>query len=88
MPEVYFTSHLRSVIGSGAHCVDAATVAEAMEAVFALYPQARGYVLDDQGRLRQHIAVFWEGQRLGPGQLDQAVESHHRIDILQALSGG
>lgn len=88
MPEVYFTSHLRGVVGSGAHRVEADTVAAAMEAVFQFHPRARGYILDDQGRLRQHIAVFCEGQRIGPGQLDQAVEPHHRIDILQALSGG
>jgi sulfur-carrier protein len=88
VPEVYFTSHLRSIIGSGAHRVEAATVAAAMEAVFQQHPRARGYILDDQGCLRQHVAVFCEGQRIGPGQLDKEVEPHHRIDILQALSGG
>ncbi len=61
MAKVIFTSHLRSVAPGGAVDASGGSVGEALAAVFAEYPQLRGYVLDDQDRLRLHIAVFVDG---------------------------
>ena len=42
--------------------VDGATVDAALAAVFATQPALRGYVLDDQGALRRHVAVYVNGR--------------------------
>ena len=39
-----------------------ATVGAALALVFASRPALRGYVLDDQGALRRHVAVYVNGQ--------------------------
>jgi molybdopterin synthase sulfur carrier subunit len=46
-------------------------------------------VLDDQGRLRQHMAVFIDGRQLRDrlGLSDQ-VSTNAVVDLVQALSGG
>ena len=38
-----------------------ATVGESLEAAFALYPKLRGYVLDEHGALRFHMAIYVDG---------------------------
>jgi sulfur-carrier protein len=37
---------------------EGSTVQEALDRVFAENPLLRSYLLDDQGRLRQHVNVF------------------------------
>jgi len=49
--------------------VDGATLSEALAAVFASRPTLRGYVLDDQGALRRHVAVYINGH---PGEGSRA----------------
>jgi len=44
--------------------VDGQTVKQVLEAVFLKNPQARGYVLDDQGAVRSHMVVFVDGQQI------------------------
>lgn len=88
MALVHFTSHLRHV--APAAPVDAAgtTVAEVLADVFARFPAVRGYVLDDQDRLRLHIAVFVDGEHLRKDILAAPVAPHSEVYVLQALSGG
>jgi hypothetical protein len=85
MPSVVFTSHLRRLAPAGPLDIDADTVGGALAAVFAEHPMLEGYVLDDQKRLRRHIAVFVDSER---ASLDAPVASSSRITVLQALSGG
>ena len=57
--------------------------------VFASREQLRGYVLDDQGSLRRHVAVFVDGQPiLDPRGLTDEVPADATIHVIQALSGG
>jgi len=43
---------------------------------FRLHEQARGYVLDDQGRIRQHMVLFIDGdQARDRDRLSDHVES-------------
>jgi hypothetical protein len=69
--------------------VKGATVREALDAVFADDPLLRGYVLDEQGRLRRHVNVFVNSSmivdRMGLGD---PVGRDDEIYVLQALSGG
>jgi molybdopterin converting factor small subunit len=65
------------------------TAREALEHAFALYPRARGYVLDEHGALRPHMALFVNGRpaadREGLGDL---VQDGDEVVVMQALSGG
>ncbi|HSD36201.1 MAG TPA: MoaD/ThiS family protein [Rhodocyclaceae bacterium] len=68
---------------------DAATLREALEASFAANPQLRGYVLDEQGHIRKHVAVFIDGQMLTNRQnLSHPLGPTSEVYVLQALSGG
>jgi sulfur carrier protein ThiS len=69
--------------------VAGSTAREALEQAFARYPQVRGYVLDDHGFLRQHMAVFINGQASADRKgLGDAVRDTDEIVVMQALSGG
>jgi len=57
--------------------------------VFASRPALRGYVLDDQGALRRHVAVYINGRAVRDRvRLTDAVAPHDEIYVFQALSGG
>jgi sulfur carrier protein ThiS len=65
------------------------TVAEVVRAVDALAPGFAFYVCDERGRLRQHVNIFVESERVSDrATLTDPVESTSRVLILQALSGG
>ena len=62
---------------------------QALEAYFQAIPLARGYVLDDQGALRKHMAIFINGEPVfDRTHLADPVPEQGTIDVLQALSGG
>jgi molybdopterin synthase sulfur carrier subunit len=67
----------------------AATVGEALDALFAEFPMLRGYVLDERGALRRHIALFVDGDALQPkSDLGRGLAANAEIHLMQALSGG
>lgn len=89
MPRVVFTSHLRRHVACPELDVSARSVAEALEAAFEQAPQVRGYVVDDQGQLRKHVAVYVDGQRIADRmRMSDPVGERSEIWVLQALSGG
>jgi len=89
MPTVIFTRQLERFLAAPTVTVAGTTLGEALGVVFADHPALRGYVLDDQGALRRHVAVFVDGRpaadRTG---LTDAVGPDDEIYIFQALSGG
>ena len=89
MPTIHVTSHLRHVAPSGPTQVEAATLGAALDAYFATAPRVRSYILDDQGRLRRHVAVFIDGELLlDKKNLGRGVAPSSEIYVMQALSGG
>lgn len=90
MVRVHFTPQLRRHIDCPDQALVAATtVREALEAVFARHPGAKSYVLDDQGALRKHVAVFVDGAPLTDRRtLADRLSTEAEIHVLQALSGG
>jgi len=89
MAEIHFTSWLRSVVGEGAREAQGATVGAALDALFANEPHVRGYVLDEQGRLRKHVCIFADGKRLAHASaLAQPISPNSKLYVMQALSGG
>ena len=48
-----------------------------------------GYVLDDEGKLRKHMAAFIDGRQIDDrDRLSDAVPDGAVVDIVQSLSGG
>ncbi len=89
MPLVRFTRNIQRHVECPVCEVMGDSVRQVVENYFREHPAARGYVLDDQGRLRQHMAVFVDGaQILDRDTLSDAVRPGAVIDVVQALSGG
>jgi sulfur-carrier protein len=75
--------------GERSFTVSGATVREVLEALFALYPQLRGYVTDEHGTLRHHVVCFVNGIAVqDKAALSEAVPADGEVHIFQALSGG
>ncbi len=89
MVKVVFTQNLQRHVACPEIAVAASSVREALEAVFATNPRARGYVLDDQSRLRRHMAIFVDGRLIRDrAGLSDPVGETSTIAVFQALSGG
>ncbi len=89
MAVVTFTQNLRRHLEAPPAEVTAGTVREALDRVFEANPRLRGYVLDDQGRLRKHVIVFVDGEMIADrDRLEDSIESGSEIFVMQALSGG
>lgn len=89
MALVRFTENIQRHVSCPAGEVRGSTVREVLEAFFEAHPRARGYCLDDQGRLRRHMVVFVEGQVISDREhLSDAVGANAKVDVMQALSGG
>ena len=89
MPRVVFTSNLQRHVSCPETQVAAGTVRTALAQVFATQPQARGYVLDEQGHLRKHVVIFVDGQRVRDHErLDDPVRDASEVYVMQALTGG
>lgn len=89
MARVTFTQNLQRHVASPPDQAPGETVGQVLEAVFARNPQARGYVLDEQGAVRRHMVIFVDGHvvtdRTG---LSDCVTETSEICVMQALSGG
>ncbi|MCB2106432.1 MAG: MoaD/ThiS family protein [Rhodobacteraceae bacterium] len=89
MVQVHFTAHLQRVAPENPIDGAGSTIREVLASVFAKTPGLKTYILDDQDRLRIHIAVFLDGEHLrGSDILSQPVKPDSELYILQALSGG
>lgn len=89
MPNVTFAPAIQRHVPVPARDVRAATVAEALAEVFVERPALRGYILDDQGSLRRHVAVFVDGAMIRDRvRLGDPLQADSRVYVVQALSGG
>lgn len=89
MPTVSFTKNLQRHVEVSERDVEATTVREALEIVFADTPRLREYVLDDNGAVRRHVTIFVDGEAIADRRLQtDTVSADARIYVMQALSGG
>jgi hypothetical protein len=89
MPTVTFTQNIQRHVACPAMRVEGITVRAALDAYFTAHPAARGYVLDEQGAVRHHVAVFVDGEMIRDRRtLDVALAPDSEIYVMQALSGG
>lgn len=89
MGEVVFTANLRRHVACPPARIDAGSVRQVLDGVFAANPPLRAYVLDEQGRLRRHVNVYINDRpvadRVG---LSDHVGPTDDVFVFQALSGG
>jgi hypothetical protein len=89
MPTVRFTDNIQRHVACPTCEVAGSTLREVLDGYFRSNGQARGYVLDDRGRLRQHMAVFIDGRQIRDRDaLSDPVAPDATVDVVQALSGG
>lgn len=89
MAHIVFAPAIQRHVASPARDIAAATVRSALDAVFGLQPELRGYILDDQAQLRRHLAIFVDGRAIADRcGLGDALRQDSRVYVVQALSGG
>lgn len=65
------------------------TVADALAALWALYPGVRDRIVNEQGQIRQHINIFIGNEHIRyTGGLASPLREGSEISIVPAVSGG
>ena len=89
MAEIVFAKAFRRHVDCPDATVSGADVREALAAYFEQYPTVRGYVLDDVGAVRKHVALFVDNDLIADRtNLTDALGEQSTIHVFQALSGG
>jgi molybdopterin synthase sulfur carrier subunit len=89
MAQLIFTQQLARFTSVPEVHSSATLLRAALDDAFAGNPQLRGYVLDEQGYLRDNVVIFIDGRRMRERKLlDDPLQSDSTVYILQALSGG
>ncbi|MEJ5989180.1 MoaD/ThiS family protein [Ramlibacter sp. PS3R-8] len=89
MPTVSFAPALTRHVPCPPQEVAATTVGAALDAAFLAAPTLRHYVLDEQGGVRKHVALFVNGEMLlRPTALERPLAGGDHLMVIQALTGG
>lgn len=89
MARVSFTQNIQRHVECPVSQAPGTTAREVLDAVFQENPQARHYVLDERGEVRQHMVVFIDGRPVRDRKgLSDPVSETSEICVMQALSGG
>ncbi len=86
MPTVTLRAPLKDLAGGNSTLdLDGDTVGEVLRTLEGSWPKTRGWVLDETGRLRQHVNVFVNGEKV---REDAAVRAGDRLHVLPSITGG
>ena len=89
MATVRFTRNIQRHVECPTREASGPTLREVLDHYFRDNERARGYVLDEQGKVRQHMIVFIDGEMaLDRERLSDQVKENSLVDVIQALSGG
>lgn len=89
MAHISFPPNLQRHLAAAPREVTGDTVAAVLAEVFAVNPRLRSYLLDDQGRVRQHVLIFVDGEQIGDRRrLSDRVGAASEVYVVQALAGG
>ena len=85
--KVRIPTPLRSYTGNQANVeASGTTVGELLDDLDRQFPGIAFRVVDEQGRMRQHMVVWLDGERCR--DLSASVEGQDELVLMQALSGG
>jgi len=76
---------LSELCGGRVHACAGATVLDVLHDLEAMHPAIAGWILDEQGAIREHVNVFVNGER---GHGATQVGSADRVHVLPAITGG
>jgi molybdopterin synthase sulfur carrier subunit len=85
MPHVILRAPLSEMCGGRSHTLAGTTVVEVLKTLETAYPAVTGWILDEQGLIREHINIFVNGER---GREETRVDETDRVQVLPAISGG
>ena len=85
MAQVMLRAPLSELCGGRYHAIAGATVREVLLGLEREHPPIAGWVLDEQGRIRQHVNVFVNGTH---GEEGTPVADADRVHVLPAITGG
>ena len=87
--EVLIPSMLHAVVGSKRLRVEAATLAEAVEAAFRAVPALRFHLCEDDGRFRPHVLCFLNDcNTRDMKNLNVPLNTGDEVAFVAAISGG
>ncbi|HEY0738427.1 MAG TPA: MoaD/ThiS family protein [Herpetosiphonaceae bacterium] len=81
---------LRDSVG-GRRCltISGTTLNEVLKNLFDQYPLLRIHMYDEQGRLRQHVLIYYNSDNIAwLESLDMPLRPGDQVHVLQAVSGG
>jgi molybdopterin converting factor small subunit len=86
MATVMLRSPLRDLAGGKSEVsIDGSTVGDVIRELERLHPRMAGWILDEHGRVRQHVNVFVDGERV---REEASVADGATIHVLPSISGG
>lgn len=86
VPVVTLRPPLRDLAaGAGEVRLDGSSVGETLRELERRHPPIAGWILDEHGRIRRHVNVFLEGERV---REEQALSDDAVLHVLSAISGG
>jgi len=89
MATVRFTRNIQRHVACPDREIPGSTLRAVLDGYFRENERARGYVLDEQGKIRQHMVVFIDGELVRDRDtLSDPVKPDSMVDVIQALSGG
>lgn len=89
MARICFTENLQRHLDVPPLEVAGDSVAAVLCEVFARNPRLRSYLLDDQGRVRRHVAIFVDAEQIADRRrLSDPVGATSEVFVVQALTGG
>ncbi len=89
MVRVSFTANLQRHLSYPDQTVSGSTVRAVLDHVFATEPLLRSYILDDQDRVRRHVAIYVNGDQIADRlRLGDPISDADEVFVFQALSGG
>ena len=89
MVSVEFAASLQRHKACAPQAVPAGSLAAVLAHAFEAEPGLRHYVLDDQGHIRKHVAVFVNGTLHQLRQrMELPVADNAKVLVIQCLTGG
>ncbi|VUD56367.1 hypothetical protein TDB9533_02022 [Thalassocella blandensis] len=89
MPQIVCTNRLEGIGPCSPEAFEGDDLGSVLASASNKYPRLSSYLIDDQGNIRKHVAIFINGQMQDRHTvLQKHLNQEDEIHLLQALSGG